>query len=190
MKNILKILIILCIFISSCTLEPPYDFMTDKLAKIPIQDLPNRWYYAPEEGRDAGYYVLYRRDVYNENAMLDFIDKVENEQEAYVRKVDYVLRHYDDTIRGGGEAEPIFTDYYYNGKYYYVTIDNTRDVAAEDKKIAEYRYNNLVKYCDEENDETYYFITDLKEIDKLTNEVMYDEELETVFLYKKELKNE
>jgi len=173
------------IFISGCIADTPFDFETDRLADIPIMDLPKRWY-APEEGRDAGYYVsLPGRPgaVYNQDIMIDFIDKVENDLEAFVRKVDYVRRHYDGTLRSTGEPEPVFIDFYYNGQYYYVTVDTTRDMGLpdEERNITGYRYNNLVKFYDEENERIHYFITDFSEV---TNELWaeYYEKHDIIYL--------
>ena len=104
MKNIIIIFCVF-IFISGCVAESPFEFETDRLADIPIMDLPNRWY-ASWEARDAGYYVFIFRHspndniIYNENNMIDFIDKVENNLEAYIRTVYFK----GDMVIGMGRA--------------------------------------------------------------------------------------
>lgn len=110
-----------------------------------------------------GDYVNVHGEIYNDDVMTDFINKVAEDENALIRTVLYTV-----------EGDPIIIDFSYNpnnSKCFSVTKDTTRDRYG-DGETTNRRFDNLVIYEDVDPDRyvdgkrTYYIVTDLLEITK------------------------
>ena len=136
-------------------LDEPNDLSMDTMP--PTSDLP--YEYPSGIAIENGDYVNIHGIIANEDAMADFLAKVDNKETASVRTVIYTV-----------EGDPIITTFSFNSSYFSVTTDTTRDKFGA-QAIENRRYNNLVLYTDEETERTYYIVTDLSEVNK---EIYYD----------------
>ena len=136
-------------------LDEPNDLSVDTIP--PTSNLPHE--YPSGVAIENGDYVNIHGIIANEDAMADFLAKVDNKETASVRTVIYTV-----------EGDPIITTFSFNSSYFSVTTDTTRDKFGA-QAIENRRYNNLVLYTDEETERTYYIVTDLSEVNK---EIYYD----------------
>ena len=115
---------------------------------IGLSQLPKD--YPPDLAKENGDYVDIHGDIFNEEAMTEFLKDVDNNKNAYIRTVAYTI-----------EGDPIITDFSYNGETFMAQIDNTRDKYGK-PQIVEKEFDNLITY--ESDNRLYYVITDLTEI--------------------------
>lgn len=115
---------------------------------IGLSQLPKD--YPSDLAKENGDYVDIHGEIFNEEAMTEFLKDVDNSKTAYIRTVAYTI-----------EGDPIITDFSYNGEKFMAQIDNTRDKYGK-SQIVEKEFNNLITY--ESDNRLYYVITDLTEI--------------------------
>ena len=133
--------------------EKPTPPRVTENSKVPVE-------YTSEMAILDGCYVNLHGIIGNDEVMDTFINKVQNKESAFARHVEFTI-----------EGDPIITDFSYDSKEFTVTRDTTRDKFGSGS-IKSYHYKNLVIYEDENTELyesgkiTYYFLTNLSEINK------------------------
>lgn len=155
MKKLFILIIVVLLIFSGCVSNT----IAEKFGKIPIQELPKE--YMPDIAIENGDYVNFHGEISNENVMNDFLEKVDKNEEAYIRTVQYTI-----------EGDPLINDFYYAKNKFTVTTDNSRDrFGGKDttREEKEFKYLKTVEI----GNYSYLIVTNLEEIP--TNSDIYFE---------------
>ena len=143
MKKLFILIFILMLVLSGCSKTPAEQF-----GKIPISKLPKE--YLPDTAIENGDYVNLHGKISNENIMIDFLEKVDKNEEAFIRTVQYTI-----------EGDPIISDFYYDKSKFTVITDNTRDAFGGNNKkreTKEFKYLKTHSIIDPVNGEYIYTV--------------------------------
>jgi len=159
MKKNIFIIFVFIFILSGCSEKLiSMNEISEKFGKISIDDIPKN--YLPSEAIENGDYVNLHGIISNENVMIDFLEKVDKNEEAFIRTVLYTI-----------EGDPIINDFYYNRNKFTVTTDNTRDMwGGENKKreTKEFKYLKTHSIFDPVNGEyNYHVVTNLETFDDM-----------------------
>jgi len=153
MKKIFAFIFILLFILSGCS-----DRVSKKFGKIPSEELPKE--YPPDTAIENGDYVDLHGKISNKDIMINFLEKVNKNEEAYIRTVQYTI-----------EGDPVICDFYYDKNKFIVTTDNTRDTFGGKNAIREtkeYKYLKTHSIIDNINGEYIYLVvTNLENFDDM-----------------------
>ena len=150
---LLLCLLLLLLLLLGCTSSATEDFGDIPEGVIPIDQLPQE--YSLDMARDNGDYIVdLHGKISNKSVMADFLENVENGEDAFIRTVKYTI-----------EGDPIIHDFSYNEGKYRVTIDKTRDkYTSSDSRIIESREYKYLKIF-EANGYSYLVVADTQNFD-------------------------
>ena len=117
--------------------------------------------YTSDLAIENGDYVNIHGKIYNDQAMIDFIENVLNKEQDEIRTVVYTV-----------EGDPIITDFNYNGSIFIVVKDNSYDRYSSGGTIKK-EFSNLLTY--EHRNRLYYSVTNLLEITQADIDNGFDE---------------
>lgn len=123
----------------------------NEYGKIPINELPKK--YPSDIAEKNGDYMDIHGVIFNGHLFDDFFEKVEKNEEAYLRKVSYTV-----------EGDPIIHDFYYDTAKFNVTIDTTRDKFGP-QAIEEVTFKYLQIF--DMNGYLYFMVTNLEPTEEL-----------------------
>lgn len=153
MKKLSVFIFILLFILSGCSKTP-----VEQFGKIPISKLPKE--YLPDTAIENGDYVNLHGEISNENVMADFLEKVDKNEEAFMRTVQYTI-----------EGDPLINDFYYDKNKFTVTTDNTRDAWGGSyaiRETKEFKYLKTHSIIDPVNGEYIYtVVTNLENFDDM-----------------------
>ena len=159
MKKVILLALLFILSLSGCSeKELTSDDIYEKFEKIAINDIPS--VYSPEEAVESGDYVDVQGDISNKDTMTDFLTKVENCEETFLRTVTYTA-----------DGDPIIYDFYYDGEKFTVTTDYTRyprgTFGARSFIIdtKEYKYMKTYSRIVDDHIYSYIFMTNLENIE-------------------------
>ena len=144
MKKLVVLFAVFIFILSGCSETP----VSEKFGKIPIEEIPNE--YRSDTAIENEDYVNLHGQISNENIMTKFLEKVDKNEEAFIRTVTYTI-----------EGDPIIYDFYYNGNIFTVTTDNTRDAfggSGKKRETKEYKYLKTHSIIDNVNGEYIYLV--------------------------------
>ena len=166
MKKLFILIFIFLFILTGCSKTPAEQF-----GKTHINELPKE--YISDIAIENGDYVNLHGIISNENIMIDFLEKVDKNEEAFIRTVQYTI-----------EGDPVINDFYYDKNIFTVTTDNTRDAFGGNntkRETKKYKYFKTYSSIDTVNGEYIYLVVTNLEI--LDNMIYFPDENTVILKY-------
>jgi hypothetical protein len=175
MKKLIILLFVSLFILSGCSSD--IEKAAEQFGKIPNKELPKE--YPPDIAIKNGDYVNLHGIISNEDVMNEFLEKIEKNEEAFIRTVQYTI-----------EGEPVIYDFYYDKNKFTVVTDHTRHTFAGKnavKEEKELKYLKTHSIIDNVNGEYIYLVvTNLENFDNMP----YFPDENTVILMYERIPNE